>query len=535
MTSTFDAVIVGAGLAGLQMLHQVRQIGLTARVFEAGGDAGGTWYWNRYPGARCDVESLEYSYQFSAELQQEWEWTRRYATQPEILRYVEHVVKRFDLRRDIQFGTRVTALTYDEPAGRWEVRTESGVEAVARFVIMATGCLSAANMPQIPGRWPDEPVELAGKRVGVIGTGSSGVQVIPIIAQQAERLYVFQRTAAYTLPAGDEPLDPDLQAAIKADYAGFRERNNAVPTAGLSRFPTNPNSIFLFSAAERQALFEHCWARGGPLLLRAFGDVLVNLAANELVAEFVREKIRHIVKNPDIAALLSPKHVIGCKRICLGSGYYETFNRPNVQLVDIASAPIERITPDGIRTTVDAYGTDVLVFATGYDAMTGALLRIDIRGRDGRSLRDAWADGPGTYLGLGVPGFPNLFTMTGPGSPSVLTNVLVAIHQHATWIGDCLKYLVDNDISAIEATSAAEEAWGRHVSEVADQTLLPTCGSWYLGANIPGKRRVFMPLVGFPAYAQKCAEVAASDYPGFALTCHGPSPDRPNRADRSAL
>ncbi|MFB7666720.1 flavin-containing monooxygenase [Kitasatospora sp. NPDC056138] len=530
MTDSFDVVIVGAGLGGIQMLHQVRQVGLTVRVFEAGSGAGGTWHWNRYPGARCDVESLEYSYQFSEELQQDWEWTRRYSSQPEILRYIDHVVERFDLDRDIRYHTRVEALTYDERAGRWTVRTEAGDEVVARFVIMATGCLSSANVPDIAGRetfageihhtarWPKQPVDLSGKRVGVVGTGSSGVQAIPVIAQQAEELYVFQRTAAYTLPARDQPLDPELRAAVKADYAGFRARNSAMPTAGLSRYPTNPSSIFLVSAAEREAALEYFWGLGGPLVLRSFGDIMSDPRANELVSDFVRGKIRQIVRDPEVADLLSPKQPIGCKRVCIGTDYYETFNRPGVHLVDVASAPIEEITPDGIRTAAGSHALDVIVFATGFDAMTGALLGIDIRGRDSLSLKEMWSAGPRTYLGLGVPGFPNLFTMTGPGSPSVLTNMLVAIHQHATWIADCLQYLVDHDISVIEATHEAEDAWGMHVDEVAGKTLFPSCDSWYLGANIPGKKRVFMPLVGFPAYAKTCAEVAEGGYRGFALT-----------------
>lgn len=529
MTADFDVVIVGAGLAGLQMLHEVREAGLTAVVFEAGAGAGGTWYWNRYPGARCDVESLEYSYQFSAELQQDWEWTRRYADRAEIMRYIDHVADRFDLTRDIRFHTRVEAITYDETTAEWRVRTDIGDEVVAWFVIMATGCLSEPNMPDIPGvetfagevlhtgRWPREPVEFAGKRVGVVGTGSSGVQAIPIIARQAAELVVFQRTPAYTLPAGDEPLDAHLQAAIKADYSGFRARNNEVATAGLSRFPTNPNSVFLFSEKEREAIFEHCWNRGGPLLLRAFGDPLVDPAANEVVADFVRGKIRRTVTDPEVAAKLTPTHVIGCKRICLGDGYYETFNRPNVRVIDIAAHPIEEVFPTAIRTSEGIHELDALVFATGYAAITGAVLRIDIRGRGGLSLRQAWSDGPRTYLGLSVPGFPNLFTMTGPGSPSVLTNMLVAIHQHARWIGQCLKYLADNDIWTIEATPEAEQAWGIHVHAVAEQTLLPSCGSWYLGAKIPGKQPVFMPLVGFPAYAKKSAEIAAAGYLGFVL------------------
>ena len=528
-SDAFDVVIVGAGFSGMQMLHRVRELGLTVRLFEAGGDVGGTWYWNRYPGARCDVESVEYSYQFSDELQQEWEWTERFATQPEILRYADHVAQRFDLRRDIRFNTRVSALAYDEASGRWTVRTDSGDAVVARFVVMATGCLSSTNIPRFAGaetftgelyhtgRWPHEGVDLAGKRVGVIGTGSSGVQSIPVIAEQAGELFVFQRTAAYTLPAGNHPLDPEEQAGIKADYAGFRARNNRMPSAGNSRFPANPTSIFAVPPDERERAFEARWARGGPGLLGTFGDVMVTKEANEIAADFVRAKIGQIVRDPQVAALLSPKQVLGCKRICLDTGYYETFNRPNVHLVDVASAPIERLTPTGIRTAGGEYELDVVVFATGFDAMTGALLSIDIRGRGGLALREKWSAGPRTYLGLGVPGFPNLFTMTGPGSPSVLTNMMVAIHQHVTWIGDCLKYLRDNGVATIEATVEAEEAWVRHVNEVADKTLYPHCNSWYLGANVPGKTRVFMPLVGFPPYAETCAKVAANDYEGFDL------------------
>jgi cation diffusion facilitator CzcD-associated flavoprotein CzcO len=529
----FDVVIVGAGVSGMHMLYRVRELGLAARVFEAGSDVGGTWYWNRYPGARCDVESLEYSYQFSAELQQDWEWTERFPTQPEILRYLNHVADRFDLRRDIQFDTRVAALTYDEAARRWTVRTADGQEVTAQFVIMATGCLSSANVPPFAGlddftgeiyhtgRWPHHDVDFTTKRVGVIGTGSSGVQSIPVIAEQAAELYVFQRTATYSLPAGNHPLDPAEQAAVKADYAGFRARNNRMPSGGNSRFPVNPVSIFDATPAEQEAAFESRWARGGPGLLGTFRDIMVNQAANDIAAEFVRNKIRQTVKDPQIAALLSPEQVIGCKRICLDTDYYETFNRPNVHLVDVASAPVERLTPTGIRTSAGEYELDVVVFATGFDAMTGALLRIDIRGREGLTLGEKWSAGPRTYLGLGVPGFPNLFTISGPGSPSVLTNMMVSIHQHVNWIGDCLEYLRGNEIVSIEATLQAEEAWVQHVNDAAAQTLYPHCNSWYLGSNIPGKTRVFMPLVGFPAYLDTCAKVAANDYEGFALTTAG--------------
>jgi cation diffusion facilitator CzcD-associated flavoprotein CzcO len=526
----FDAVIVGAGFSGLQMLHRVRDLGFTVRVFEAGSGVGGTWYWNRYPGARCDVESMEYSYQFSEELQQEWKWTERFSTQPEILRYINHVADRFDLRRDIQFDTRIAALTFDEDANRWTVRTELGDEVSAQFVVMATGCLSSANVPNFrgldtfrgevyhTGDWPADGVDFAGKRVGVIGTGSSGVQAIPIIAREAGELHVFQRTAAYTLPARNKPLDPELQASIKADYAGFRQKNAAMQTAGLARFPANPASVFTVSPSEREAAFEYRWAHGGPVLLGTYGDIMINKDANWHAAEFVRAKIREIVKDPDLAERLSPQQIIGCKRICLDTDYYETFNRPNVHLVDVAAAPIEEVTPTGIRTEADEYELDVIVFATGFDAMTGALLRIDIRGRGGLTLQEKWAAGPRTYLGLGVSGFPNLFTMTGPGSPSVLTNMMMSIHQHVTWIGDCLEYLSSHGIATIEATADAETKWIEHVNEMANTTLYPSCNSWYLGANIPGKTRVFMPLFGFPGYVDTCTRMAAQDYDGFTLT-----------------
>jgi cation diffusion facilitator CzcD-associated flavoprotein CzcO len=525
----FDVIIVGAGFAGLQMLQRARELGVRARVYEAGGGVGGTWYWNRYPGARCDAESLEYSYQFDDELQQEWEWSERFAPQPEILRYANHVADRFDLRRDIQLNTRVSALTYDESADVWAARIDPGGEVRAQFVVMATGCLSAANIPTFrgldafageiyhTGRWPAEGVDFAGKRVGVIGTGSSGIQVIPEVAKLAGELYVFQRTAAWTLPARNEHIDPELQRNIKADYAGFRARNSRMPSAGLARFPANPASVFTVSPAERELTFEFRWARGGPVLLGSFGDIMTSKAANDVAADFVRRKIREIVADPGVADLLTPQTVLGCKRICLDTDYYATFNRPNVHLVDVAAAPIEEMTHHGIRTSMDDYELDVVVFATGFDAMTGALLSIDIRGRDGLSLREKWSAGPRTYLGLGVPGFPNLFTITGPGSPSVLTNMMVSIHQHVSWIGDCLDYLRRRGIASIDATIDAENAWVEHVNEVASHTLYPSCNSWYLGANIPGKTRVFMPLVGFPGYAETCERVARNDYEGFVL------------------
>jgi cation diffusion facilitator CzcD-associated flavoprotein CzcO len=520
-----DLVIVGAGFAGMYMLHRARQLGLTAQVFEAASGVGGTWYWNRYPGARCDVESMEYSYQFDEALQQEWRWSERFATQPEILRYANHVADRFDLRKDIRFDTRVVAASYAD--GRWVVRTEKADEVSARFLVMATGCLSTANRPDIPGfdefrgavyhtgEWPHEEPDFTGQRVGVIGTGSSAIQSIPLLAAQAKQLVVFQRTANYTVPAKNAPLPADVVARIKADYPAFRARNSLQINAFGSHMPRSPIPARELSPAARRAALEARWEYGGLFFLGAFGDLLLDQAANDEAAEFVREKIRGVVTNPAVAQLLSPRQIIGCKRLCVDTGYYATFNRPNVRLVDISAQGIQRITPDGVRANGEAFALDALVFATGFDAMTGTLLRMDIRGRDGRTLRDAWQAGPRTYLGLSVAGFPNLFLVTGPGSPSVLTNMIVSIEQHVNWIADCIAHLGKSGRATIEARPDAQEAWVAHVNAVADRTLYPMCNSWYVGANIPGKTRVFMPLLGYPAYVEKCNEVAARGYEGF--------------------
>jgi cation diffusion facilitator CzcD-associated flavoprotein CzcO len=525
----FDAVIVGAGFAGMYMLHRLRGLGLMARAYEAAGDVGGTWYWNRYPGARCDVESMEYSYGFSEELQQEWEWSERYAPQPEILRYAKHVADRFGLREDIQFDTKVTSATFDDTAGRWLVQTDRGDDVSAQFLIMATGCLSSTNVPDFEGkdsflgetyhtgRWPHEGVDFTGERVGVIGTGSSAIQSIPIIAERAAELTVFQRTATYAVPAHNGPLDPEEQRAIKADYVGLRERNSQSMVAFGSRTPGNEAFATMIDEDERERVFEERWQHGGLQFLGAFGDLLIDPNANDLAAAFVRRKIRETVQDPEVAELLSPRTVIGCKRLCVDTGYYATFNRPNVTLVDVSDAPIEAITPTGIRTGGVEYELDCIVFATGFDAMTGALLGMDIEGRRGETLRDAWAEGPKTYLGLQVAGFPNLFTITGPGSPSVLTNMVASIEQHVEFITDCLDYMRRRGLSRIEATEQAQEGWVEHVNMIASLTVYPTCNSWYLGANVPGKPRVFMPLIGFPPYVERCAAVAANDYEGFAL------------------
>ncbi len=524
-----DAVIVGAGFAGMYMLHRLRQRGFTARVFEAGTGVGGTWYWNRYPGARCDVESMQYSYQFDDALQQEWEWTERYAPQPEILKYANHVADRYDLRKDIRFNSRVKSARFDEATARWTVEIEDGTRVTARFCIMATGCLSAANKPAFKGidgfrgetyhtgHWPKEDVDFTGKRVGVIGTGSSAIQSIPIIAGQAKHLTVFQRTPNYTVPAHNQPLDPKLKRDIKADYANFRARAKTMP-AGIN-LRINAVSALAVSEEERRKEYEDRWAYGGIPFMGAYMDLLLNEEANQTAAEFVRQKIRETVKDPKVAELLSPKTVIGCKRLCVDTGYYATFNRPNVTLVDVSETPIDEITAKGLRVGATEYEFDAIVFATGFDAMTGALLRIDIRGRGERPLKEKWSEGPKSYLGLAIAGFPNLFTVTGPGSPSVLTNMLPSIEQHVDWIAACITHIRDRGLRQVEAEPGAEEAWVGHVGQVAGVTLRSTCSSWYVGANVPGKPRVFMPYIGgFPAYVAKCEDVVAKGYEGFALS-----------------
>jgi cation diffusion facilitator CzcD-associated flavoprotein CzcO len=522
-----DAVIVGAGFSGLYMLHKLRAQGWKARVFEAGSGVGGTWFWNRYPGARCDVESMEYSFKFDDALQQEWKWSERYSAQPEIMRYLNHVADRYDLRRDITFDTRVTEAHFDDRSARWNVKTETGERVSARFCIMATGCLSSTNTPKFAGlesfkgrvfhtgAWPHEPVDFTGRRVGIIGTGSSAIQAIPIIAEQARHLTVFQRTPNFSVPAQNGPLDPELQARIKAKYGELRYLGSQMPFGFDVQL--NDKNAFDVSEAERRAEYEKRWKHGGLPFLGVFADLLYNKEANETAADFIREKIRSIVKDPKVAALLTPVDVVGCKRLCSDTGYFETFNRPNVTLVDVRSAPIAEITPTGLRTTADSYRFDDLVLATGFDAMTGSLTRIDIRGSAGKTLAESWSAGPRTYLGLTTVGFPNLFTITGPGSPSVLSNMVVSIEQHVEWITECIAYLREHGLARIEAAPDAQDAWVAHVNEVADGTLYPRCNSWYLGANVPGKPRVFMPYLGFPAYVEKCKEVAAHGYEGFRL------------------
>ena len=529
----FDAVIVGAGFAGLYMLHRLREAGFTAHVFEAGDGVGGTWHWNRYPGARCDIESVDYSYSFSPELEQEWQWTERYPRQPEILAYLNHVADRFDLRRDITLETRVSAAHFGEDTGLWRIETDRGERCTARYCVMATGCLSMPKAPDLPGierfagatyltaAWPKHEVDFSGLRVGVIGTGSTAIQVIPQVARQAKHLTVFQRTANFSVPARNGPLPANELQRIKAGYRERRELSRrslfGIPVA----LPDAPRRTRDIPPAELDRQLEALWAQGGAMsLLAAAPDILVDAEANARVAEFVRRKIRATVRDPQVAERLCPTtHPLGTKRLCLDTAYYETFNRANVTLVDLRATPIQTLTEHGVRTSASEYPLDAIIFATGFDAMTGALLAIDIRGRAGRPLREAWADGPHTYLGLASAGFPNLFLITGPQSPSVFTNMVPSIEQHVDWIADCLEYLRAHRIARIEASASAQAAWEAHVAAVADATLMPQADSWYLGANVPGKPRTFMAyLGGLGPYRQHCDEVAAEGYAGFELT-----------------
>ena len=526
----YDAVVVGAGFAGLYTLHRLRQQGLSARVFEAGSGVGGTWFHNRYPGARCDVESLDYQFSFSDELLHEWKWSERYPRQDELLAYLNHVADRFELRPEIQLDTRVTRAAFDEATNRWTVETDQGDQVSAAYVVMATGCLSAARVPAFEGldtfqgqwhhtgAWPDEGVDFTGKRVAVIGTGSSGIQSIPVIAEQAEELLVLQRTANYSVPAFNRPLTAQAE---KEGVEHFAERRKFTQESflGLS-VPGNEKSALEVAPEERQALYEERWQMGGLPMYGAFIDIMVDPRANETAQEFFAAKIREKVTDPDVAEKLIPKgYPFGGKRICVDTGYFETFNRDNVTLVDVNEQPIQRITPTGILAGDIEYPVDVIVFATGFDAMTGALTAIDIRGRGGRTLQEKWSEGPRTYLGIATAGFPNLFLVTGPGSPSVFSNMVVSIEQHVDWIADAIARLRKDGVQLMEADPAAENGWVDHVNAVANSTLLPRANSWYMGANVPGKPRIFMPyLGGVGAYREKCDEVAANGYDGFQLT-----------------
>jgi cyclohexanone monooxygenase len=526
--TAYDAVVVGAGFAGMYMLHRLRGLGFSARVFEAGGGVGGTWYWNRYPGARCDVESMQYSFSFSEELDQEWNWSEKYAPQPEILAYANHIADRFDLRRHIVFDTRTTAVTFDEDTARWHIETDRGDSISAQFLIMAVGCLSAPNRPNFEGfddfhgsvyhtgEWPHEGVDFTGLRVGVIGTGSSAIQSIPIIARQASALTVFQRTATWSVPAWNEKLTPEYLQAIKADYPALRAKARARPTGFY--FPFNAKPALQADPEERESQYTEAWARGGLPFLGSFGDLLFEKAANDTIADFARRKIRSVVKDPATADLLCPGNVFGCKRLCVDTGYFETYNLPHVRLVDVSKTPIERFTAAGIEVNGTEYPLDAIVCATGFAAMTGSFDKIRITGRGGLTLAEKWRAGPRAYLGIASAGFPNLFMITGPGSPSVLASMIQAIEQHVDWLADCMGHMRDIGAASIEPIVGDEDAWVEHVNDVSTVSLRSTCSSWYVGTNIPGRPRVFMPYIGgFPVYVQKCNEVMSNGFDGFVL------------------
>nr|ACD54725.1 TrkA monooxygenase/FAD dependent oxidoreductase [Adineta vaga] len=527
--STVDVVIVGAGFAGLYMLHQVRERGYSAKVFEVGGGVGGTWYWNRYPGARSDVESMQYSYSFNEELQQEWQWSERYASQSEILRYLNYVTDKLDLWKDIQLDTRVMSAIFDESSTKWTIRTNRGDQISAKFCVMATGCLSIPKTPDIKGldrfkgkcysvsQWPHENINFSGHRVAVIGTGSSAIQCIPVVAEEAAHLYVFQRTANYSIPLNNEPMKSEYEEEWKTNYVQRRREMRQMRCGVWNNIKAC--SALSLASEELQQIYETAWQQGGIIFLFHFNDLLKNEEANKTASEFVCTKIREIVKDPTVAKTLLPQnYFLGTKRVCCDTTYYETYNRENVTLVDIYNDPIDEIIPLGIKTKDKTYEVDDIILAIGFDAITGALLNIDILGSESKTLREKWANEPRTYLGIMVADFPNLFIITGPGSPSEISNMATSIEEHVKWITECLEYIRTHNFDSIEPTSEAENSWFKHVNDVANTTLYPTGNSWYTGANIAGKPRIFMPYVGgCPEYWKKCEEVKSNGYEGFSF------------------
>jgi len=519
-----DVLVVGAGFSGLYLLHKLRSSGFSVAVFEKADQLGGTWHWNRYPGARCDIPSLQYSYQFDEGLQQDWNWSEKYSAQPEILEYLNHVADRFDLRRDIEFNTEVISATFNEERSLWEVKTSTG-DVEAKFCVMATGCLSAPNTPDFEGlndykgqllhtgKWPQTPVDFTDETVAIIGTGSSSIQSIPVIAEQAKHLFVFQRTANYSIPSNNGPMDSEEESLVKSRYPEFRKENweNGFGIAGLEVEALATEA----SDQERLEKFNNHWEKEGLGFLGAYADLMLDKEANELAASFVRGKINEMVNDPEVAELLSPKFTMGCKRLCVDTGYFEAFNQDNVTLVDLNTNPIDKITAGGLIAGQEEYQVDSLILATGFDAMTGAMTRIDIKGRKGISLKEQWKDGAKSYLGLGISNFPNLFTVTGPGSPSVLSNMVPSLELHVEWISQCIEWMRDNNKKVIESTKAVEEEWMVLVNEVADQTVYKSCNSWYNGSNIDEKAKEFLPFIGVPPYTEKITEVAEQNYQGF--------------------
>ena len=529
---TADVVVVGAGFSGLYALYRLRGLGLRVIGFEAGDGPGGTWYWNRYPGARVDIESMQYSYSFDEELQQEWRWPEYFSPQADLEEYANHVTDRFGLRELIRFNARVNRLRFDERASRWHVSTERGDHVVAKFVVAASGALNATNIPDFPGlesfrgewyhtsQWPKDKVSFEGKRVGLIGTGSTGIQTATEVGKSAGHLYVFQRTPAYSLPANNRPLPDEYEREWKDHYAERRAKMRQHFSLGFMPTPQY-GSVFDYSAEERTRILEQAWEqRNGLLFLRTFQDTMVTLEANEVVAEFVREKIRRLVKDPAVAELLCPTtYPVGTKRICMDTGYFETFNRPNVTLVDVRSNPITEITPAGLRTTAAEYELDMLILATGFDAVTGAFTRMNVTGVGGADLRARWAQGPANYLGFMVAGFPNLFMIHGPGSPGVLAQMITGGEWQVDWVADVITDLNDDGYARIDTTTDAEDGWRSEMDEMAAKTLFQYADSWYVGANIPGKPRNFMIYIGgFDQYKRRCAEQVQKGYEGFTRT-----------------
>ena len=535
MTATgndYDVIVIGAGFSGMYALYKLRGLGLRLKGFEAGDGPGGTWYWNRYPGARVDIESMIYSYSFDEQLEQEWQWPEHFSPQADLEIYANHVADRFGIRDQIQFGTRVNRLRFDDATSRWHVGTNRGDAVTARFVIAATGSLNATNIPDFKGAasfggqwyhtstWPKEGVDFTGKRVGIIGTGSTGIQVIPVVAKEAGHLTVFQRTANFSIPSRNRALDADYERTWKENYRERRELMKSTASAAVLMGQHLDRSVFDVTDAEREEILQAAWeSRSGFKFTGSFKDVRTNPAANEVVAEFVRRKIRQTVNDPDVAELLCPKtHPLGTKRLCLDSGYYETYNRDNVTLVDVRANPITEVNPGGLRTTAGDYELDILIYATGFDAMTGSMTRMNVTGVGGLKLEDKWAGGPTTYLGFQVAGFPNLFMIHGPGSPSVLAQMIMSAEWQVDWLHDRLRHMLDRGYTRVETTEQWEDSWSGEVEAAADATLYKKADSWYLGANIPGKPRVFMVYVGgFDNYARRCNEVVANDHEGFAF------------------
>ena len=522
-----DVVVVGAGFSGLYLLYRLRKAGFSTRVFERGGDVGGTWYWNRYPGARCDVESLQYSYSFDEQLQQDWHWPEKFSAQPDILAYANHVADRFNLKKDIEFNVEVKASRFDENLKTWKITTNTGEEIDAQYFIMATGCISTTQIPNIKGLsdyvgnnfhtgdWPHEEVDFSGQSIAVIGTGSSGIQSIPVLAKQAKKLTVFQRTPNYSIPSQNEPMTKKYERSWKDVYSERRKEMRYSAHGSLKDL----NDVPALSVDEdqRQELYTKRWAIGGTGFLGSFNDLLTNADANYTAAEYVRQQIKRVVKDKETAEILCPRsYPIGTKRICIDTGYFETYNRENVKLVDISKKPIQRLVADGIIVDDQLYAFDSIIFATGFDAMTGSIFNVDIKGRGGLALKEKWNAGPKTYLGLMSASFPNLFMITGPGSPSVKSNMIMSIEQHVDLVIETLLSMRRKGLSVVEPELEAENKWVDHVQEVANKTLFPQANSWYMGANIPGKPRLFMPYIGgVGAYREICEEIVANNYRGF--------------------